>query len=170
FRESCLTRGRSFVPLSPLHFPSSSNDAPAPELYTLSLHDALPILIVLRPLRRAGDHFDAIANGDMTQRIDFSSRNEIGQLYAAMRRIQEGLSRVVSEVRAGVNEISAGSSHIYQGNQDLSVRTEQQAAALQQTAASMEELDSTVNQNTDNATEADRLSQGAVEVTERAGA
>ena len=127
-------------------------------------------MIVLRPLRRAGDHFDAIANGDMTQRIDFSSRNEIGQLYAAMRRMQEGLSRVVSEVRAGVNEISAGSSHIYQGNQDLSVRTEQQAAALQQTAASMEELDSTVNQNTDNATEADRLSQGAVEVTERAGA
>src|SRR5690606_21023718 len=46
-------------------------------------------MIVLRPLRRAGDHFDAIANGDMTQRIDFSSRNEIGQLYAAMRRMQE---------------------------------------------------------------------------------
>lgn len=126
--------------------------------------------VVLRPLQRAGQHFDHIANGDLTQRIDLDSRNEIGQLYAAMRRMQDGLTRVVSEVRAGVETISAGSTQIYQGNTELSSRTEQQAASLQQTAASMEELDSTVRQNTDNATEADRLAHGAAEVSQRGGA
>ena len=126
--------------------------------------------IVLRPLRQAGEHFDRIANGDLTHRIDVSGRNEIGQLYAALRRMQEGLTRIVSEVRSGVHEISAGSTQIYRGNTDLSSRTEQQAASLQQTAASMEELDSTVRQNTDNAIQADSLAKGTFEVSERGGA
>lgn len=126
--------------------------------------------IVLRPLRRAGQYFDHIANGDLTHRIDTASRNEIGQLYAAMRRMQDGLARIVTEVRAGVEEISVGATQIFRGNSDLSRRTEQQAASLQQTAASMEELDSTVRQNTDNATQADTLAKGASDVSERGGA
>lgn len=125
--------------------------------------------IVLRPLRQASLHFDRIANGDLTQRIDVTSRNEIGQLYAALRRMQDGLVRIVSEVRAGVEEITTGSTEIYRGNTDLSSRTEQQAASLQQTAASMEELDSTVRQNTENATQADGLAKGASDVAERGG-
>lgn len=126
--------------------------------------------VVLRPLRRAGQHFDRIANGDLTHRIDADGRNEIGQLYAAMRRMQDGLTRIVSEVRSGVEEISVGATEIFRGNSDLSSRTEQQAASLQQTAASMEELDSTVRQNTENATQADTLAKGASDVSARGGA
>lgn len=126
--------------------------------------------IVLRPLRRAGEHFDRIANGDLTQRVEVNSRNEIGQLYAALRRMQDGLTRIVSAVRSGVEEISVGSTQIYRGNTDLSSRTEQQAASLQQTAASMEELDSTVRQNTENATQADSLANGASDIAGRGGA
>src|SRR5699024_5238750 len=70
---------------------------------------------------------------------------------------------------AGVDEITTGSTEIYRGNTDLSSRTEQQAASLQQTAASMEELDSTVRQNTENATQADQLARGASDVAARGG-
>ena len=126
--------------------------------------------VVLRPLQRAGRHFNRIAHGDLTQRIGFSGRNEIGQLYAALRDMQEALTRVVSEVREGVEQITTGATEIYQGNTSLSRRTEQQAASLQQTAASMEELDGTVRQNTENARQADHLAQGASEVVARGGA
>lgn len=126
--------------------------------------------VVLRPLQRAGQHFERIAKGDLTQRIDFSSRNEIGQLYAALRSMSDELTRVVTEVRAGVDEITTGSTEIFQGNTALSSRTEQQAAALQQTAASLEELDSTVQQNTDNALQADQLAESASDVATRGGA
>lgn len=124
---------------------------------------------VVRQLVQAGHHFDRIANGDLTNRVQVTSRNEIGVLYAALRRMQESLTRTVSAVRQGVEEINMGSREIYTGNTDLSSRTEQQAAALQETAASMEELASTVRQNTDNATEADRLAKGASGVAERGG-
>ena len=124
---------------------------------------------VVRPLVQAGRHFDRIANGDLTNRIQVNSRNEIGVLYAAVRRMQESLTRTVSTVRQGVEEINMGSREIYVGNTDLSSRTEQQAAALQETAASMEQLASTVRQNTDNAVEADRLAKGASGVAARGG-
>ncbi|HLR12469.1 MAG TPA: methyl-accepting chemotaxis protein [Burkholderiaceae bacterium] len=126
--------------------------------------------VVLKPLRRAGGVFDRIASGDLTQTIEATNHNEIGQLFAAVQRMQHSLVQVVSEVRAGVLAISTGADEIYRGNTDLSSRTEQQAASLQQTAASMEQLDGTVRQNTDNATQADQLAQGASQVAERGGA
>lgn len=125
--------------------------------------------VVVRPLRQAGAHFDRIAAGDLTQRIDVKSRNEIGALYEAMRRMQESLSRTVAVVRDGVEQINHGSREIFMGNTDLSSRTEQQAASLQETAASMEQLASTVRQNTDNATQADTLAKSASNVAQRGG-
>lgn len=125
--------------------------------------------VVLRPLVHAGSHFDRIAGGDLTEPVEVWSRNEIGLLFEALRRMQDGLIRTVSSVRRGVNEIRLGSNEIYMGNTDLSSRTEQQAASLQQTAASMEELASTVRQNSDNAEQADRLAKSAAEVAQRGG-
>ena len=125
---------------------------------------------VVRQLVQAGQHFDRIASGDLTNRIQVNSRNEIGILYAAVRRMQDSLTRTVSIVRQGVEEINMGSREIFAGNTDLSTRTEQQAAALQETAASMEQLASTVRQNADNAVEADRLAKTASTVAVRGGA
>lgn len=126
--------------------------------------------MVLRPLREAGSHADRIAGGDLTQRINVDSTNEIGVLLEAMRRMQESLKNIVGTVRQGVEEINVGASEIYIGNTDLSQRTEHQAAALQQTAASMDQLSSTVQQNTEHATEADRVVKGAASVAQRGGA
>lgn len=125
--------------------------------------------MVLRPLRVAGSHADRIAGGDLTQRIHVDSSNEIGVLLQAMARMQDSLTHIVGTVRRGVEEINVGAHEIYLGNTDLSDRTERQAASLQQTAASMEQLSSTVQQNTEHATEADRLVKGAAEVAQRGG-
>lgn len=124
---------------------------------------------VVRPLVNAGQHFDRIAAGDLTQRIDVTSTNEVGSLFSALRRMQDSLTQTVSSVRRGVDEINIGSREISAGNTDLSSRTEQQAASLEETAASMEELASTVKQNADNARQANKLAASASDVAERGG-
>ncbi|MGB3291148.1 MAG: methyl-accepting chemotaxis protein, partial [Burkholderiaceae bacterium] len=124
---------------------------------------------VLRPLKQVGAHFEHIAAGDLTQRIDVESENEIGALYLALKRMQDSLGRMVGTVRLGMEQIHSGSQQIVAGNTDLSGRTEQQAAALQETAASMEELASTVKQNADNARQANQLAATASEVAQRGG-
>ncbi|HEU0229951.1 MAG TPA: methyl-accepting chemotaxis protein [Burkholderiaceae bacterium] len=125
--------------------------------------------VVLRPLRTVQSHFARIASGDLTQRVEVKTHNEIGVLFEALRNMQESLTSTVSAVRQGVEEITTGSREIFVGNTDLSSRTEQQAASLQQTAASMEELASTVKQNTDNAMQADELAKKASDVAQRGG-
>jgi len=126
--------------------------------------------VVVRPLVEAGQVFDRIAGGDLTQRIEVKSGNEIGTLFAALRRMQESLTRTVSAVRSGVDEINVGAREISAGNTDLSSRTEEQAASLEETAASMEELAGTVKQNAENARQANQLAASASDVAERGGA
>ncbi|QDQ88690.1 HAMP domain-containing protein [Alcaligenaceae bacterium SJ-26] len=124
---------------------------------------------VLGPLRQAGQMFEYMGQGDLTHRVDMTSRNEIGQLFVSLRKMQESLTRVIAQVRQGVDEINTGATEIAQGNTDLSSRTEQQAASLEETAASMEELSGTVKQNADNARQADQLAGNSMGVARRGG-
>ncbi|WKK15615.1 methyl-accepting chemotaxis protein [Achromobacter insolitus] len=126
--------------------------------------------VVLRPLQEAGACFEKIAEGDFTGRVDVRNSNEIGQMFASIKRMQESLTRTVSAVHRGVEEITVGAHQIAAGNQDLSSRTEQQAASLEETAASMEELAATVKQNADNARQANQLAATASDVAQRGSA
>ncbi|HZZ12827.1 MAG TPA: methyl-accepting chemotaxis protein [Paraburkholderia sp.] len=125
--------------------------------------------IVTAPLSEATNLLDQIAANDLTARIPDASANEIGQLFAAMQRMQSGLSQTVANVRNSCEAIHGGAREIAAGNLDLSSRTEQQSAALEETAASMEQLTSTVKQNADNAQQASRQATDAAAVAEGGG-
>ncbi|TBW12465.1 HAMP domain-containing protein [Azotobacter chroococcum subsp. isscasi] len=116
---------------------------------------------VVRPVTEAVGYVQRLARADLSQPIPVTSGNEIGQLQAAMREMQESLVRIVGSVRAGSGSILVGAQQIASGNADLSSRTEQQAASLEETAASMEELTATVKQNADNARQASALANDA---------
>ncbi|EPC03979.1 methyl-accepting chemotaxis protein [Litchfieldella anticariensis FP35 = DSM 16096] len=125
--------------------------------------------VVVAPLREAVTHFERIADGDLTARIEERGRNEIGQLYSALGRMQEKLKTLVISLRDSSDSVFIGAGEIASGSQDLSSRTEQQASALQETASSMEQMASTVSNNTDTAIEADQLSASASKTAEAGG-
>lgn len=125
---------------------------------------------VIKPVNVTIKHFERIAGGDLTIAIRSKSRNEMGQLLGALTKMRDGLVETVAKVRGSTTAITQGANEIAAGNADLSSRTEQQAAALQQTAASMEQLSATVKQNADNAKQANRLAQGALDTVTRGGA
>jgi len=125
---------------------------------------------ITRPLRRALEVATAVADGDLTARVDVESGCEVGQLLDALKRMNDNLVATVGTVRTGTEAISLASGEVAAGNRDLSARTEQQASALEETASSMEELTSTVKQNADNARQANTLAATASSVAERGGA
>src|SRR3546814_12289385 len=49
--------------------------------------------MVLRPLRTAQVHFDRIASGNLTQRVDVTTRNEIGPLFDDFPRMQGSMTK-----------------------------------------------------------------------------
>ncbi|WP_243077706.1 methyl-accepting chemotaxis protein [Pantoea sp. MQR6] len=125
--------------------------------------------VLIRPLKQSMEHIQHIARGDLTQSIDVTVRNEIGELLSSLQNMQQELVRTVRTVRDGSDAIYTGASEIAVGNNDLSSRTEQQAASLEQTAASMEQLTATVKQNAENARQASQLALNASETAQQGG-
>jgi methyl-accepting chemotaxis protein len=125
---------------------------------------------IVKPVREAVEVAQRVAAGDLTANPQVGSRDEIGQLQAALKHMNDQLLGMVSEIRGGSDAIATASSQIAAGNHDLSSRTEQQAGALEETASSMEELNSTVTQTSDNARQASQLAATASEVANRGGA
>ncbi|HAU5564964.1 TPA: HAMP domain-containing protein [Serratia fonticola] len=125
--------------------------------------------VLIRPLKQSIDHIRHIARGDLTQQIDVSMRNEMGELLTSLQHMQQELANTVRTVRDGSDAIYTGASEIAMGNNDLSSRTEQQAASLEETAASMEQLTATVKQNAENARQASQLALTASETAQHGG-
>ena len=125
---------------------------------------------ITRPVARALEVANTVAAGDLTSRIDVTTRDELGQLLEALKGMNDSLARTVGTVRVGTDTIAVAAGQVAAGSQDLSARTEQQASALEETASSMEELTSTVKQNADNARQANKLAESASSVAARGGA
>jgi methyl-accepting chemotaxis protein len=124
---------------------------------------------IRQPLQESIRVAGAIAEGDLTQSISTTRRDEFGSLMRALQHMNESLGRVVGNVRASTDSISTASAEIATGNTDLSSRTEQTASNLQQAASSMEQLTGTVRQSADSARQANQLASSAAEVAQRGG-
>ncbi|AMP39903.1 MULTISPECIES: methyl-accepting chemotaxis protein [Ralstonia solanacearum species complex] len=124
---------------------------------------------ITRPINHAMHLAEAVAQGNLTHRLEVGTQDEIGRLLAALKHMIENLHGIVSQVRGGTDTITRASSEVASGNIDLSGRTEQQASSLEETAAAMEQLTSTVKQNADNAQEASRLASNASMVATKGG-
>ncbi len=110
-----------------------------------------------------------ISQGEVGNRIDVHSHDELGQLLGSLQTMDTKLVEIVSSVRTTADAVGSAASELSQGNDDLSSRTQEQASALEETASSMEEMTATVKQNADNARQANQLAAGAREQAERGG-
>ncbi len=124
---------------------------------------------ICQPLREAQRLAGAIAQGDLTQKVQADGRDELAALMKALGEMQASLARIVGQVRSSTDSIGTASSQIASGNQDLSARTEQAASSLEETAASMEQLTSTVRQSADAARQATQMAAVNAEVAARGG-
>ena len=111
---------------------------------------------------------ERIAAGDLTAVIETKPNDQSSLLYA-MKRMNESLADIVTDVRGSTNSITVAAQEIAAGNSDLSQRTEDQATSLEETASSMEELTSTVRQNAENAKQANRLAVKASDIAIKGG-
>ena len=125
---------------------------------------------ITTPLREAVTLAQRVAKGDLSSHIVVRSKDETGELIAALRDMNAALVTIVGDVRGGTDTIATASAQIAAGNMDLSSRTEQQASSLEETASSMEELTAAVKQNADNAQAARTLAASASTVAVQGGA
>ncbi len=102
-------------------------------------------------LKRFVKVFRGVAEGDLRQRIEDASSDEIGQLAGTVGEMISGLTSLISEMRKASSTVSGGANEIATGSEDLAQRTQEQASSLEQTSASVAEMVESVRCNADNA-------------------
>ena len=103
----------------------------------------------------------AQGEGDLTKRIIVAGKDELGELSTWFNMFLERLNNMVSEIKKHAANINVSSQEMALGNQDLSNRTNQQSSSLEETATAMEEINSIVQNNAEDAKNANEITQKA---------
>ncbi|MGZ5036734.1 MAG: methyl-accepting chemotaxis protein [Usitatibacter sp.] len=121
------------------------------------------------PLHDAVSVAKRVAAGDLTSRIQPEGSDEASDLLAALREMNDGLGRMVAQIRSGAESIAVGAGQVAAGNQQLASRTEEHASSLEETASTLEEFTTTVKQNADHAKQASALAATASVTAQKGG-
>jgi methyl-accepting chemotaxis protein len=113
---------------------------------------------IVRPLNEAVHVANSLAGGDLTINVDVKSKDETGQMMAALRNMVEKLKQVVGEVVTAADNVASGSQELSATAQQMSQGATEQAASAEEISSSMEEMASSIRQNTDNAMQTEKIS------------
>jgi methyl-accepting chemotaxis protein len=93
----------------------------------------------------------AIAQGNLTERIERDYSGIFGQLKHDANASSEKLSSIIADVRIAADALTSASSQVSATAQSLSQSASQQASGVERTSSSVEQMSASVAQNTENA-------------------
>ncbi|HZS08151.1 MAG TPA: methyl-accepting chemotaxis protein [Blastocatellia bacterium] len=124
---------------------------------------------ITRPILDVGGVAERISQGDLRNKIEVTSRDEIGGLQASMKEMSAKLSQVIGEVRTGAEMVSAGSSQLSATTQSLSQGTSEQASSVEETTASLEQMSAAITQNAENSRQMEQMALKGARDAEEGG-
>ncbi|KUM39534.1 chemotaxis protein [Pseudomonas sp. EpS/L25] len=123
---------------------------------------------VLAPLREAGEHFAAMSTGDLTQRIEVRSHDEIGQLFAGLVTLQTSQRDTLAQLNRTAEQLDTAAQELGQVTAESNRTLNQQQQELEQAVTAVTEMTTAVEEvarnaasTSDTARESDRLAAGS---------
>nr|WP_320050035.1 methyl-accepting chemotaxis protein [uncultured Desulfuromonas sp.] len=113
--------------------------------------------MITKPIIKGVQFAETIANGDLTNRIDVSTKDEIGQLANALNEMVEKLKDVVENVQSASTNVASGSQELSASSEEMSQGATEQAAAAEEASSSMEQMAANIKQNADNAMQTEKI-------------
>ncbi|MBI1387481.1 MAG: HAMP domain-containing protein [bacterium] len=121
------------------------------------------------PLARGVRFAEAVANGDLRQRLNIDQKDEVGQLAKALNHMSESLTEVISGLQSAVEQVASSSEELSSSAQSLANGATEQASNLEETSAAIEELACAIDQNAGNASKTNNVSVKAASEAEDGG-
>ncbi|HEY0853696.1 MAG TPA: methyl-accepting chemotaxis protein, partial [Devosia sp.] len=122
-----------------------------------------------RGIGETGQVLSALANTDLTKRMDGNYEGAFARLKSDTNAVADKLTDIVSQLRDTSRALKTATGEILSGANDLSERTTKQAATIEETSATMEQLASTVVQNAERAKEASVVAGTVTRTAEEGG-
>lgn len=124
---------------------------------------------ITRPLVVVSRMVAAVAQGDLRQKADVTSRDELGQMVQAVNDMVDNLRKTAEGIVLATANVATGSDALSSTSQQISQGATQQAAAAEESSASMEQMSASVERNADNARQTDKIASKAAEDAKASG-
>jgi len=112
------------------------------------------------PISLAQRFMDCMADGDLSQSLDFSSQDEIGRMTMGINKMSSALSEIVGKIGTVTKTLSGNAANLLSKSDDLVAGAKLQTSQMEQAAAAMSELScsiqSVATSSNEAATAADR--------------
>lgn len=119
--------------------------------------------IISKPIGQLVEGANLIANGDLNVTIEATTKDEVGQLAAAFRKMADQINEVMLNIASAAEQVAAGSKQVSESSMSLSQGATEQASSIEQLTASIEEIASQTRQNAQSANQANELAETAKE-------
>ena len=123
-----------------------------------------PVKGVVRMLRDVAE-----GEGDLTQRLDIRSHDEIGELATWFNRFIENVHEIIKQVSAATQEVAGASTEIAAASEEMSQGLRDQAKQASQVSSAVEEMSSTVIEVAKKSADAAGTAQGAGQRAQEGG-
>jgi methyl-accepting chemotaxis protein len=111
-------------------------------IFALAL-TALFVRRIIEPMRRLTSLAARVVEGDLTQRVEVQSSDEVGDMAAAFGQMVEKLKQVLFALQESVKLLAAAGQDLSISTSEQSQTVTQQATALQQTQVTAQEIKQT---------------------------
>jgi len=111
-----------------------------------AISGGLLVNTILRPLKKAIEHFEHIAEGSLTDDIDISGRDEPGLLLCKLATMQETLKAILDEIKCASRTIDTRCELLETQMTQVSKQSEQQHSSVEGVAAATEEFSQSVQE------------------------
>jgi methyl-accepting chemotaxis protein len=106
--------------------------------------------LIIRPILRMVDSFKRIAEGDLTQRTDVTSADEIGSLAETFNMMAANLERTVTKLGRSQAQLKSVVETVGSRSRTVIDRVDEQRAIIDETYHSIDQLNGGVRKITDN--------------------
>jgi len=127
------------------------------------------VATVDRGVSETGVVLSALADADLTKRMDGDYEGAFAQLKSDTNAVADKLTDIVGQLRDTSRALKTATGEILSGANDLSERTTRQAATIEETSAAMEKLAGTVLHNAERAKEASVVAASVTVTAEEGG-
>ena len=126
---------------------------------------------IAQPLKQLANRLRDIAEGegDLTLRLDFTSKDEIGETGASFDLFMDKLQDIMRKVASNTGQLASATEEISASATLMAQRAETQQSQTTQVATSMQEMSSTVLLVSENSTKAAGASRQAAETARQGG-
>lgn len=118
---------------------------------------------IASPLTKSVDITQKVSAGDLTNEINVTGNDETSLVLKSLKTMSVKIGEIVSVIKTSSENFSQSSAQLSETSQKIASGVRNQASASDQISSSIEEIGASINQNTDNAYQTEKVAIKAVE-------